>query len=235
MLLQFAYRPDDGSPLLRDRIVGGPNWIDSDHFDVEAKLEADARSFQQEQVQVMLQSLLEERFQLKAHHETRELAVYNLTTAQGGHRMKLSEDQTPPDMTGKPVMTFDRSVPLARGATKQLAMPSPGGILLTITGNAIPVATLVNLLHAYAGRMVVDRTDLTGLFDIRLQFAFDTLSAGPAAAPPPAGQISPPLASDPPGPSLFTAIQEQLGLKLESAKGPVEVLVIDSVQKPLEN
>ncbi len=104
---------------------------------------------------------------------------------------------------------------------------------MTISGRAIQIMALINLLHSHARRLIVDKTDLTGLFDIRLQFALETLSAAPAAAPIPGSPA--PLAPDPPGPSLFTAIQEQLGLKLESANGPVEVLVIDHVERPSEN
>jgi uncharacterized protein (TIGR03435 family) len=112
-------------------------------------------------------------------------------------------------------------------------MPSGGGILMTITGSAIPLRTLINLLHGYAGRMVIDKTDLTQLFDIRLQFALETLSAGATATT--GGQAATSVASDASGPSLFTAIQEQLELRLESGKGPVEVLVIDHVERPSEN
>jgi uncharacterized protein (TIGR03435 family) len=233
MLLQYAYQPENGSPLLNDRIIGAPAWMDSDRFDVQAKLAEDARNIPQQQIRLMLQSLLEDRFQLKSRWETRELPVYNLTVTKGGPKLKLSDDQTPPDTTGKAVLTFDPSVSLARGAIRQIAMPSAGGILMTITGSATPVEALVNLLHGYAGRMVIDKTDLTGLFDIRLQFALEMRPQSPGGAA--TTNITPPLPSDPLGPTIFTALQEQLGLRLQSARGSVEVLVLDSVQKPSEN
>jgi uncharacterized protein (TIGR03435 family) len=90
------------------------------------------------------------------------------------------------------------------------------------------------MLSQQAGRTIVDKTGLTGLYDIKLQWTPEMGQGATPFGPPPAG-ANPPVASDPSGPSLFTAIQEQLGLKLESAKGPVEVLIIDSVQKPSEN
>ena len=108
----------------------------------------------------------------------------------------------------------------------------------TLSATAAPMSTLLNLLQGQAGRPIIDKTDLKGLFDFSLQFApaaggqltglFGT--GGPPAGP----SVTPPTAADP-APSFFTAIQEQLGLKLEATKGPVEVLVIDSVQKPMEN
>src|SRR5690349_22893943 len=94
-ILQFAYFRTDKPPS-NDQIIGGPNWIGTDRFDIEAKAEGDGQSIPTEQVGSMLQSLLEDRFQLKAHYETRELPVYILSVAKGGPKLKLSEDQTPP-------------------------------------------------------------------------------------------------------------------------------------------
>jgi uncharacterized protein (TIGR03435 family) len=93
----------------------------------------------------------------------------------------------------------------------------------TLSGNAIQIGNLRGLLQSYAARPVIDKTNLKGLFDFRLQFSQDPLTANPGVSTAPAAA------------PLFTAIEEQLGLKLESARGPVEVLVIDSIQKPSEN
>ena len=119
-----------------------------------------------------------------------------------------------------------------------MMMMSPTG--LTMQAAAVPLTNMVNILQQQIGRPVIDKTDLKGLFDFKLQFSPEglTLPGAPGGLPPggvmtPFGPATPPTAADP-VPSLFTAIQD-LGLRLESAKGPVEVLVVDSAQKPTEN
>jgi uncharacterized protein (TIGR03435 family) len=207
-LLAFAYRTPDRPALMAEQILGGPGWIDTDRFNIEGKPEGGASK---DEMQVMVQSLLEDRFQLKLHYETRELPVFNLLLASP--KLKLSADQTSPTQ------------PPDRG-TLSMTGSSSG---TTIKGNAVPISALIDMLHTAAGRPVLDKTGLKGLFDINLLFS----QSGPTAATP-AGVSETPLASDPSGPSILSAIQE-LGLKLESAKAPIEVLVIDSVQKPTEN
>ena len=209
-LLQFAYRPRNGL-LMRNQIVGGPSWMDTDRFDIEANAEADAGVIPTEEMQLMVRSLLEDRFQLKAHFENRELPIYELVVAKNAPKIKLAEDQNP----------------VTPVTTRQIAMPGPGGIALTISNTAITLSDFATLLQQYAGRPIVDKTSLRGLFDVKLQFSVDV--GGPSAGT----QLG--LPPDPSGPSIFTAVQEQLGLRLERARGPVEVLVIDSVQKPTEN
>src|SRR5207249_420833 len=219
----------------------------------------------QDQMQLMLQSLLEDRFQLKVHSEKREVPTYNLVVAKNGPKMKLSEDQSRPIPQGTPPPPpctppsatdatagqrgipppFDPRGPTPRGVTRMSGSPSGG---MTMTATAVPISTLVNMLQGWAGRPIIDKTDLKGLFDFKLQFSPEGLPNlptpfGPIPGPGPgpgggpagnAGPTAPPALASDPAPSLFTAIQE-LGLKLESTKGPVEVLVIDSVQKPTEN
>jgi uncharacterized protein (TIGR03435 family) len=206
-LLQFAYRLRNGS-LMRNQIMGGPSWMDTDRFDIQATAEADTGS---EEMQLMVRSLLEDRFRLKAHVESRELPIYDLVVARDAPKIKLAEDQNPP----------------TPGTTRQIATPGPGSIALTISNPAITLSDLVTLLQQYAGRPIVDKTNLRGLFDVKFQFSLDAggPSVGTQLAPPP----------DPSGPSFFTAVQEQLGLRLAPARGPVEVLVIDSVEKPTDN
>jgi uncharacterized protein (TIGR03435 family) len=205
-ILQFAYQRSDGGKLRYSDIIGAPEWANSDAFDIQAKAE---HAPSPEAMRRMVQSLLGDRFQLKAHLEKRELPVYELVLAKGGPRLNPADLQTP-------------------GKQQLIGMPSPSGSLtLKMRNTQTSLANLSNTLQSYAGRPIIDKTGLEGQFDISLQFALDAVPAGPATGPP-----SP---SDPSGPSLFTAIQEQLGLKLESSKGPVEVLVIDSVQKPSEN
>jgi uncharacterized protein (TIGR03435 family) len=127
--------------------------------------------------------------------------------------MKLSEDQTLPEPSTAAVSR--------RGVFG--IMGNQAG--MTLEGKAIPLSTFIGLLESQVGRRVEDKTELSGLFDIELRFTPEM--NGP--------QVTSPPSSDLTGPSIFTAIQEQLGLKLESAKGPVEVIVIDSVERPSEN
>ena len=233
MLVGRAY----GVPDLR--VLGGPNWAASERYDIEAKAEG---TIAQGQLPLMLQSLLEGRFQLKAHKETRELPVYDLVVARGGSKMKLSEDQTPPAPVPPPTAGD-------RGAGARGAAPGPGGRGGPFPGGPLPrgaffggrgslqataaqLSTLVNFLTNQLGRPVYDKTGLTGLFDIKLDW---TPGAEQATLPFGPNPDAPPPPADASGPSLFTALQEQLGLRLESTKGPVDVIVIDSAQKPTEN
>ena len=213
-LLQLAYQRPDGPPLLTDQIVGGPNWIDSDRYEVQATAAGDERTtIPPDQLALMLQSMLEERFRLDAHLETRELPVYHLVIGKDGSKLKPSEDQTPTLPPGqRPTGDIRGSIGGTISSTSR-----------TMRATAVPMSRLVNALIQQLGRLVIDKTNLQGLFDFNLQFS----TTGPAGNAPPAAED--------PNPSLFTAVQEQLGLRLESTKGPVEVLVIESVEKPTEN
>jgi uncharacterized protein (TIGR03435 family) len=208
-LIAFAYQ------LQEYRILGGPGWVSSDRFNVEAK--AADRATPPEQLKLMLQSLFADRFKLAVHREIKESNVYNLVVAKGGPKIKLSADQTPTDING----------PAPAGAG-----PNHGAIRLgagSMIGNAVPLSRFANLLSQRLDRVVIDKTNLTGRFDIRLQWTSD-LGENPLS---PTGLPLPAELGD--APSIFVAIQEQLGLKLEAAKGPVEFLVIDHVEKPSEN
>jgi uncharacterized protein (TIGR03435 family) len=221
-VIQFAYRGIDD-------FIGGPDWIDSDRWDIEAKA-ADGTvpprtglpdMTAPDTIALMVQTLLEDRFKLKVHTETRNLPLFELSVAKSGPKMKLSDDQTPP--TALQGAGGSRGAGLARGAMR-LGRNE-------FEGQAQTMDIFAKALGAvYAGRPVVDRTGLKGLYDIKLQWTPDPAVSAPAA-PGVAGNSS----TAPSGPSLFTAIEEQLGLKLESSRGPLPVLVIDSVQKPSEN
>jgi uncharacterized protein (TIGR03435 family) len=221
-LLDDAYRTRS-SALFNSQIVGGPAWLDTDRFDVEAKPEGDGRPIPVEQMQIMVQSLLEDRFALRLHREKREMAVYNLVVAKKG-KLKRSEDQTPVvygPLGGPPTPSKSSAPP--RGVSRMLGNST--GVELMAT--AINMATLAGTLQLQADRPIIDKTNLQGLFDIELRFAPGSAiqsAPQPAAALPVEG-----------GPSVFTALQEQLGLKLQAGKGPVEVFVIDHAEKPTEN
>lgn len=212
------------------QLVGGPGWIDSDLWDIEAKATEGSVSpnttfgFSPQMI-LMLQSLLEDRFQLKLHRETREAPVYDLTIAKGGSKLKLSEDQTPPSMPGP------GGPPVQPGAIPRGAMKMVNG---DFEASALSFGDFAKSLAAlYLHRPVNDKTGLKGLYDIKLRWTPDPAIGAPIG---PGGPVTPaPPSADPPGPDIFTAIQEQLGLRLESAKGPVEFLVIDSAQRPSGN
>lgn len=217
-VIQFAYRDNQ-------QFLGGPDWLDRDRWNLEAKA-ADGTVPQRssafsmavpDTIALMVQSFLEDRFKLKAHRETRELPVYELTIAKSGAKVKLSDDQTPP------------AAILGGGGQRGGPLPR-GGIRLgrgDLEGQAQTMAIFATALGTlYVDRPVVDKTGLKGLYDIRLQWTPDN---GLAAT------VNPNAAPAAPGPTLFNALEEQLGLRLESAKAPLPVLVIDFVQKPTEN
>jgi uncharacterized protein (TIGR03435 family) len=212
-LLNFAYAPANGV-LLKEQIAGAPDWASTDRFDIQAKLPGDASSVPISQIRLALQALLADRFQLKVHREDRILPIYNLVVIKRGP--PLSADQTPPAPS---FIQFSSSggqlPPLPRGAMRIIS----GADGNKLEGSAIPVAKLVMLLQGQSDRIIFDKTGFTGLFDLRLEFT------QPAATS---------QTTESSAPSLFTAIQD-IGLKLESDKAPVEVFVIDSVHKPSGN
>ena len=223
-LLFFAYSPRGGS-FLYDQIIGGPSWIDGDHFDVEAQVKRNSGPMSRDKMQVMAQALLEDRFQLKLHRETREMPVLDLLVGDSGLKMKLSENQT--RSTGQALTTYDSSQqngePLPRGSMRVSTSLSA----TIITGNAVSISRLANVLQGQLGHMMLDKTALTGLFSFKLRFTsqgLPSLTLG-ADGSRPSGQS---------GSSLSNAIQE-LGLKLEAGTAPLEVIVIDNVQKSSEN
>jgi len=230
MLLQFACSPGLGRSLRNADIIGAPGWTDTDRFEIEAKVQDGEPPVSREQMQRMVQALLSDRFQLKLHWDKRDnVEIYNLVSAKDGSKLKKSEDQTTPMIAPQLALAISPTALPPRGQVRTIANPSPGSMLLTISGASIPIVPdFVNAVQPYVGRPVVDRTALTGLFDFQLQFALDTsgISAAPNAAP---------VAAEPSGTSVFSALQEQLGLKLESSKGAVDVLVVDTIQRPSEN
>lgn len=213
-IIAFAYDVHNNS-----QISGGPGWIESERFDILAKppeaaesntdvrqMTADQRKLLQERIRERLRALLAERFQLTIHRETKELPVYALVAAKNGPKLKES--------------TGDGSQML-RGTRGEL------------TAERVTMQMFVNNLSRSVGRPVLDKTGLKGTYDFKLEYAPDSGGApgkgGPSEGPAPAS--SPELS----GPSIFTALQAQLGLRLESQKGPVEIIVIDRVEKPSAN
>jgi uncharacterized protein (TIGR03435 family) len=205
LLMQIAYKVEDF------QIVGAPGWIDSERYDIEAK--AEGTPSRQEIIGPMLQALIEERFKLAMHGETRDLPVYFLTVAKSGSKLK-----------SEPCLTREPNQPIPPG-TRQSAYCGYGGIGDgTLRATGAPIEVLANFLSNILKRKVLDKTGLSGDFDVNLKWAPDLSTPG----------NNPSTTADA-GPSIFTAIEEQLGLKLESGKAPIDVLVIDYVQRPSEN
>jgi uncharacterized protein (TIGR03435 family) len=232
MLIRQAYGLQDS------QITGGPGWLADDHFDIVAKFEGtsqDAFVAQQRgsgptRVQLAIRALLAERFNLVVHNETKEMPVYALIVARSdgklGSEIKKSEvDCSAPGRGRGP------------GGPPQ-GPPAPGepmqcGIRIglgTLTMGGASLSQFAQSLANFVGRLVLDKTGLTGGWDLNLTWTPDNLPQRPPGAPePPGGAI------DPNGPSIFTAVQEQLGLKLDSQRGPVDVLVIDKAEHPTPN
>ena len=218
------------------QISGGPGWMTSDHYDIVAKPESSSASDSlspdprkvtddqmktfQEQMRLRLQALLADRFQLKIHRETKELPVYALVLGKGGSKLQESKEGPagPNDIKGP-----DR----ARGRGMRMGIGQ-------LSGQMVQMPFVVQVLSQQLGRPVIDKTGLKGTYDFTLKWTPDqSQSGGPFGDLPPGVKAPPP--PDPNGPSIFTAVQEQLGLRLESQKGPVEILAIDHVEKPSEN
>jgi bla regulator protein BlaR1 len=183
------------------RIYGGPSWLDSTRYNIEAKAADGAGNLTLDQMRPMLQTLLTDRFHLAVHRDEKELPMYRLVVSKNGSKLRES---------------VVSGAPQSRMSTGQ------------ITDEKADLNTLASQLGQQMGRFVLNQTGLKGFFDFHVEWTPDPgqNQGGESDTPPPAGVE---------GPSIFTALQDQLGLKLESSKGPVEVLVIDRAEKPDAN
>jgi len=210
------------------QMVGGPEWLDTVRYDVQARAPEGAA---QSDARRRLQSLLVERFALKARRETRNHPIYALVRAR--------PDGSPGPRLRRSQIDLEKAREKLAAALRENPGKFPPPLQCGLTAGrtlgfcAITIAELVEFLPMYAGRMVVDRTGLTGAFD--LEFTFDASRPFPGAGPGGGFPIQPGGPADSDAPSLFTALEEQLGLKLEAQTGPVEVLVIDHVEQPTPN
>jgi len=214
MLIWLAYNLP---PEAHDRIVGGPDWVRKDKYSIEMKIEDSvvetlqkmSTSKREEQIHLMEQSLLADRFKLKVHFEMREMPIYELIAGKGGAKL-------PPAKFPNPIGSL-QPVERVEDIQRGIVIPINGGPVPTITLKGYTLQDLASFLAVdpEIGRTVVDLTKITGSFDIPLTMTFG-------------------YHGSPDGVSAFTALQE-LGLKLVPSKGPVEVLVIDSIERPSEN
>lgn len=182
------------------QVTGGPNWLDTYRFDINAKVDESEPELKgkegQDRIKAMLESLLGERFEFQFHRETKQLPIYNLVTAKSGFKLTAAKD------------------------TGSSSTNSNNG-RLTCKGVSMPAFAV--FLSGAMERPVLDATGVLGVFDFKLEWSTQDV----AAKAPDANELA--------GPSIFTALQEQLGLKLESTKGPVEIIVVDHAEKPTEN
>jgi uncharacterized protein (TIGR03435 family) len=186
LLIRIAFQ------IQNAQIAGGPDWLESAHYDIEAKT-GFPEKIKPDRLRPLMQSLLAECFNLKFHRETRELTVYALVAAKDGPKLKSPAEGESASMntTGGPKASH-------------------------VTATATSMESLAGYIGNRLGRIVLDKTGLSGSFDFKLDW-------------------SPDEAPDSSSPSLVTALREQLGLRLESQKSPVEILVVDSIDKPSEN
>jgi uncharacterized protein (TIGR03435 family) len=226
-LVTFAYQ------LAQFQLVGGPSWMTTDRFDMIAKLEGNPEfgppGSGPDPIMRAMQKLLADRFQLKVHRESRDMDIYALIMAKPGGSPSAGLKKSDIDCAemararrGQPPQG-PPPIPTGGGPIPCSIMGSPGMIRF----GGFPISQITTMLGGMTGRMVVDRTGLTGNWEFVLTFAAEQRGQ------PPPGVDLPPV--DPGAPSIFTALQEQLGLKLEATKGPVDVTVIDGIEHPTED
>jgi uncharacterized protein (TIGR03435 family) len=174
------------------QIEGGPDWIDTEKYDVAARADTPSE-MSREELRPCLQALLAERFRLRIHRETKQGAVFALVVAKNGPKFKEH---------------------VGAGSSGIGASSDSGKTV--ITGTKTTSARLAEYLSGQAGRPIIDNTGLMGEYDFRVEWATDEVSASS-------------------GPSIFTALQEQLGLKLEATRGPIEMIVVDRAEKASAN
>jgi bla regulator protein blaR1 len=221
------------------QLSGGPGWISSSSYAIEAK--GNGSVTKPNQMNLMLQSLLEDRFQLKMHRETKEMPVYFLTISKNGHKLKLAKDDN-----GNPIvdLPFRPEEPMPPPPPPRMGPDGKPNIKITpgmvmfdrgqLEARAMQLEVLTKLLSMRLGRTLIDKTGLTGRYDISLKLEPDSTQSDPLGIEGTANPNRVPSA-DLSDPSILTAIEEQLGLKLEPGKAPEEIWVIDSVEKPSEN
>ena len=209
-LIRSAYARQ---PFERPRVEGGPSWLASERFDIVARapgnhvLDSDGTP---RQTFLMLRTLLVERFRLRIHDERREVPVFALVFARRDERLGPNLLKSTVDCAAvMEALRNGQRPPIEPGKGPPCSFGGPPG---TLVGTAVSIAQFANVLSSRVERPVIDRTGLAGGFDLNVEWS---------------------LTDD--GVSIFTALQEQLGLKLEPSTGPVDVLVIDGAEMPTEN
>ena len=216
-------------------IFGGPAWVSSDGYEILARAETsgeEARSTRNgtqpmfDRDRLRLQALLEARFSLKVHRETRQPPIFAVTVAKGGPKVQ------PPNC-----ITFDPNRPVVLGPGQSrpaycgMAPSEQKGNSFKVTGSGVTMTRLLLSLSNFSARPFIDHTGYTPTFNATVEWYVEPIQS-PGS---PVETDNTPRSTEPSGPSLVAALQEQLGLKLKSTKGPIEVLVIDKVERPSAN
>jgi uncharacterized protein (TIGR03435 family) len=216
-LIEIAYEVKDL------QILGAPDWVNSERCSIDAKVEDSvareeaklSKEQQGERLHLRIRLLLADRFQLKVSRATKELPIFALVVAKGGPKFSAATPTQPVAGSREP-----------QAPPGGLTIGGGGGGQWIVKANGAPMSQLLfafNGRSETAGRVIVDETGLTGTYTFTLHWTPESLSGGATDS------------SDPSGVSLFTALQEQLGLKLEARKGPVEIIVIDHIERPSGN
>jgi len=224
LLIQYAFDARSWE------ISGGPAWISSAYYAIDAKAPGPASSTAMWR---MVRPLLEDRFKMKWHREKRVMPVYALSVAKSGKLPKPQEGSC---------AAVDRSTPPSQAAPGKRALAPCGSVLMPVSphraelyGGKVQMSAFVSRLTDILGRPVVDQTGFAAVFDLQLEFAYEApRRVHPFEEPP--SESSGPLASEPSdAPDIFTALQQQLGLRIHSDKAPIDVITIDSIEKPSSN
>jgi len=208
--IAHAYGVDHG--IGTNYVSGLPHWAQVTRYDIQLKVAGDDvpayRKLKGDQTRLMLQAVLADRFRLAAHMGTREVPIYNLVVARGGPKLHISD----------PADTHTNGIKMPDGSLHGAILVERGHII----GQQATLSSLLFMFTDFSGRPVVDNTGLTARYDFNLQWTPDDRPGDPAP-------------SDNSSPGLFTAVEEQLGLKLEPATGPVKIVIVDHIEKPSEN
>jgi uncharacterized protein (TIGR03435 family) len=215
------------------RIVGGPGWLDTDRFDISAKAEGPAG--ETEMKGPMMLALLEDRFHLSLRKDYRDVPVFELIVTNGGPKLRLAQE-------GSCVTRDSRTAPpgdpgkAGAGRVRKCGYVGDrsAGVLIVAEWNSVTLGYFADMLRGRTNRLVLDRTGLTGQYDIRLELSPSDLTSGPRFLN---GQPESPRAQSDPsgGPTIFEALPKQLGLKLVPATARQAVFVVDHAERPLPN
>jgi uncharacterized protein (TIGR03435 family) len=219
------------------QIDGGPGWMTSDRFDIVAKSSGDLPLPPPAPgvvgpIQLMMRALLADRFKLTLHNEKKEMPIYALVVAKTDGKLGPQLKPSTTDCAAIIGAAGRRGGPPPPPSFNEPVQCGMRVLPGTLSAGGFPLSQFAQFLSTTVQRVVVDRTGLTGNFDLNMTWTPDQLPQGRGDPPPGA----PPLpAIDPNGPSIFTAVQEQLGLKLESTRAPVDMLVVDRAEHPMED
>lgn len=208
------------------QVAGGPAWVETERFDLDAKMDEETAGAlkklpgpqQKAQRQEMLQAVLADRFRLRAHRGNSVIPIYALTVSKTGSKLKEADAKVADIMSPNGIHV--------RSGTWILGGGNPG---IAFTGHDIPISAVETVLDWNVDRIVVDRTGLTGLYDIQLKWTPEDHQA--VRMEEEGGSLIP---ADP-GPTIFSALEKQLGLRLEPTRGPMDAIVVDQVERPSEN